>query len=42
MYVIKNSKGETVAYCSREEDALAMINSDLDEDDRPYTMENIK
>lgn len=39
MYVVKNSKGEIVAMCSRKEDAYAMVNSELDEDDRPYTME---
>ena len=42
MYVVKNSRGETVAMCSRKADALAMVNSDLDEDDRPYKMEKMK
>lgn len=42
MWMIKNSRGETVAICSRKVDAEAMVNSDLDEDDRPYKMEKMK
>lgn len=42
MWIIKNSRGETVAMCSRKEDAAAIVKSDLDEDDRPYKMEKMK
>jgi hypothetical protein len=37
MFVVKNSKGEIVAICSRKEDAEAMADTDLDDED--YTAE---
>ena len=41
MYVIKDYlTDETVAYCSRREDALAMIRDDLD--DRKLIVEKMK
>ena len=30
MWIVKNSKGETVAICSRKEEATAMANTKLD------------
>lgn len=41
MYIVKNSKGETTGFYSREEDALAMVNLDLGENNRPYTIEKM-
>lgn len=42
MHVVKNCKGEVVAYCSRKEDADEIAKSSLDEDDRPYTVEKMQ
>jgi len=40
MWVVKNSRGETVAVCSRKKDAEAMKNTSLDDNkDGPYTVE---
>ena len=32
MWVVKNSKGETIATCSRKEDADAIANTKLDDE----------
>ena len=32
MWIVKNSKGETIAICNRKEDAEAMANTKLDDE----------
>lgn len=39
VWAVKTSKGDTIAYCSRQVDAAAMVDSNLDKETRPYTME---
>lgn len=40
MFVVKNTSGETVAYCSRKQDALSLASTDID--GHTYIIEKVK
>ena len=40
MYIVKNSQGETVAVCTRKEDAQALAGTKLDGTEYKITVDN--